>query len=315
MHNNHTVVSLFSGCGGIDLGFIGDFTYLNQYFCKLNFDIIYANDIDKNACLTYQNNLHKNVSCLDINDVDITQIKKSDIVIGGFSCQDFSNAGKRLGFATQRGNLYKSMIKVISVINPKLFLAENVKGILTIDNGNSIKTIINDFENIGYNVVYKLLKVSDFGVSQKRERVIIIGTQKDTLPSFDFDTIQQRKAVSVYECIKDLEHYEENAIANHQWSKAKRNKGQGNSVINKDDFAPTIRAEHHGNIEFHYNKHRRLSAREAARIQSFPDDFIFYPSTSSAYRQIGNAVPPVFAWCIANAIQAYFNTVNSNSSY
>jgi DNA (cytosine-5)-methyltransferase 1 len=199
------------------------------------------------------------------------------------------------------------MCKVIHHIKPKLFLAENVKGILTIDNGKTIQTIVTDFENLGYNISYKLLKVSDFGVSQKRERVIIIGTKKDILPKFTFDSIPINKACNVYYVIKDLENCEEDSTNNHQWSKAKINKGQGNSVIDKNDFAPTMRAEHHGNIEFHYNGKRRLSAREAARIQSFPDDFIFYPSTSSAYRQIGNAVPPVFAWCLAKEIQQFLD--------
>lgn len=197
------------------------------------------------------------------------------------------------------------MCNVIKQVRPKLFLAENVKGLLTIDNGNAIKTIINDFEELGYNIAYKLLKVSDFGVPQKRERVIIIGTKKDILPIFNFDKIKLKTSCHIYDAIKDLENYPEGTIKNHMWSKAKKNNGQGNSIVNKNDFAPTMRAEHHGNIEFHYNGSRRLSAREAARIQSFPDDFLFYPSTSSAYKQIGNAVPPVFAWHIALAIQSF----------
>jgi DNA (cytosine-5)-methyltransferase 1 len=179
--------------------------------------------------------------------------------------------------------------------------------LLTINNGNAIKTIIKDFGNLGYNITYKLLKVSDFEVPQKRERVIIIGTRKDILPKFNFDKIKHKKAGNVYNAINDIANYDEGFIENHKWSKAKMNKGQGNSVIDKNDFAPTMRAEHHGNIEFHYDGKRRLSAREAARIQSFPDDFIFYPSTSSAYKQIGNAVPPVFAWHIASAIQQFLD--------
>ena len=200
------------------------------------------------------------------------------------------------------------MCDVIKHTQPKIFLAENVKGLLTIDNGKAIKTIIQDFENLDYNISYKLLKVSDFGVPQKRERVIIIGTKKNVLPYFDFNLLTHSKSTYVFDAIKDLEHLEEGTIANHIWSKAKKNKGQGNSIINKDDFAPTMRAEHHGNIEFHWNGERRLSAREAARIQSFPDDFVFYPSTSSAYKQIGNAVPPVFAWHVAQAIQNFLGT-------
>lgn len=304
---NYSITSLFSGCGGLDLGFYGGFKFLNKDYARLKFDTIYANDIDKNACLTFQKNFHKEIICSDINKLNIATLRQSDIVIGGFPCQDFSHAGKRLGFDSERGNLYKSMCSVIRHIKPKLFLAENVKGLLTINNGNAIQTVIKDFEKLEYNISYELLKVSDFEVPQKRERVIIIGTRKDILPQFNFNVLKKNQACNVYDAIKDIENYNEGDIHNHKWSKAKMNRGQGNSIIDKNDFAPTMRAEHHGNIEFHYNGNRRLSAREAARIQSFHDDFIFYPSTSSAYKQIGNAVPPVFAWYIASAIQDFLD--------
>ena len=305
----YTITSLFSGCGGLDLGFYGGFQYLNTIYKKLNFSTVFANDVDKNACLTFAKNFNHNIVCNDVNNViDNNILNYTDIVIGGFPCQDFSHAGKRMGFKSKRGNLYKSMCRVIRSIKPKLFLAENVKGLLTIDSGNAIRQIIEDFESVDYNVSHKLFKVSDFGVPQKRERVIIIGTQKDSLSSFDFSNINTiQKRISVKNAIHDLENIREGEIENHMWSKAKKNRGQGNNVINANDFAPTMRAEHHGNIEFHWNGKRRLSAREVARIQSFPDDFIFYPSTSSAYRQIGNAVPPAFAWHIAKSIEEFLD--------
>lgn len=309
--DNYTITSLFSGCGGLDLGFHGGFKFLEKNYAKLKFETIYANDINPHACETFIRNIGIDIVCADINNIDITKLQSTDIVIGGFPCQDFSHAGKRIGFDSERGNLYKRMCNVVKHIKPKLFLAENVKGILTIDDGKVIQTIINDFESLGYNISYKLLKVRDFEVSQKRERVIIIGTKKDILPNFNFDNIKINKAGFVYEVIRDMEDVIEGDIHNHYWSKAKVNNGQGNSIIDKNDFAPTMRAEHHGNIEFHYNGKRRLSAREAARIQSFPDDFIFYPSTSSAYKQIGNAVPPVFAWHIANEIQRFLDGGNN----
>ena len=302
----YTITSLFSGCGGLDLGFHGNFEYLKLNFEKLNFRTVFANDIDKSACETFTKNFKQDILCKDINYIEINSLEQTDIVLGGFPCQDFSHAGKRKGLEASRGMLYKKMCAVVNHIKPKLFLAENVKGLLTINNGDTIKTIVKDFEDLGYRVIYKLLKVSDFGVSQKRERVII-GTRRDALPVFDFDLIKKQSATSVFEVINNLEDIEEGKIANHCWSKAKKNKGQGNIIINKNDFAPTIRAEHHGNIEFHWNGKRRLSAREVARIQSFPDNFIFYPSTSSAYKQIGNAVPPVFAWHIAKSIQDFLD--------
>ena len=310
------VLSLFAGCGGLDLGFQGGFEFLNKTYSRTNFDVIWSNDIDKNACQTYRNNFSHNIVCADIRDLlenkyinlfDEPIPLEADIVLGGFPCQDFSHAGKRRGFDSKRGTLYQAMSKVIEKAKPKLFLAENVKGLLTMNNGDAIKQIVKDFEGLGYNITYKLLLTANFEVPQKRERVLIIGTRKDILPVFEFpnNVTQNDNWVTLETAIGDLENQPEGHLDNHFWSKAKKNKGQGNNPVSKDKPGPTMRAEHHGNIEFHWNEKRRLSAREAARIQSFPDSFIFYPSTSSAYKQIGNAVPPVFAWHIAKSIEKF----------
>ena len=314
----YTLVSLFAGCGGLDLGFTGGFEVLNKKYAKRNFDLTWANDFEKNACLTFSKYFNKEIVCADIVEVlkgnypDLfsnKMPKKADVVIGGFPCQDFSLAGKRRGFNSKRGNLYQSMVEVVRRLEPALFIAENVKGLLSMNGGDAIETIKKDFAKLGYNVEYKLFHVADYGVPQNRERVIIVGTsKKKKMPPFVFPKPihTKDKWISVGEAIKDLEKIEENSFPNHSWSRAKMFEGtQGNSIINKDKIAPTMRAEHHGNIEWHWNKKRRLSAREAARIQTFPDDFIFYPSTSSAYKQIGNAVPPVFGWHIAKAVEDY----------
>ncbi|GAA9846273.1 DNA cytosine methyltransferase [Helicobacter pylori] len=301
-----TITSLFSGCGGLDLGFCGGFDFLNRYYAKNPFKIIYANDLDKNAVLTYQKNLNAHIECKDVKEVDFDKLMPTDIVLGGFPCQDFSFAGKRKGLKSERGRLYESMIRCVKDLKPKIFLAENVKGLLNIDNGNTFRKILDSFKDLGYMVNFACLKVSDFGVSQLRERVIMVGVNESYFEEpFNFKILKKSHAPFVYEILKDLENLTEGAMPNHFYSRAKRNKGQGNNAINKDTYAPTMRAEHHGNIEYHYNNHRRLSAREAARIQSFPDNFIFYPSTSSAYRQIGNAVPPVFAWHLAQGIKEF----------
>lgn len=316
--SKYKILSLFSGCGGLDLGFQGGYQFLRKTFPKNNFEVVWANDIDKNACLTYRNYFDHPIICGDIRDIlknkNLSLFDKPipsnvDIVLGGFPCQDFSHAGKRRGFDSKRGTLYQAMSDVILKTKPILFLAENVKGLLTINDGEAIQKIITDFEELGYNVTYKLLLTADFGVPQKRERVVIIGTRKDVLPKYDFKLLHQQNKgwLTLETAIGDLENKKEGEIENHFWSKAKKNKGQGNSTVTKDAPGPTMRAEHHGNIEFHWNGKRRLSAREAARIQSFPDNMLFYPSTSSAYKQIGNAVPPVFAWYLASTIEKFLS--------
>ena len=316
--SKYKILSLFSGCGGLDLGFQGGFRFLKNKFPENNFQVIWANDIDKSACLTYRKYFDHPIICGDIRNIlknkhanlfDEPIPSKVDIVLGGFPCQDFSHAGKRRGFDSKRGTLYQAMSDVILKTKPMLFLAENVKGLLTMNNGGAIRQIVTDFQNLGYYVSYKLLLTADFGVPQKRERVVIIGTRKDLLPKYDFEllTSLNKKWLTLETAIGDLENEKEGEVENHFWSKAKKNNGQGNNAVSKGSPGPTMRSEHHGNIEFHWNKKRRLSAREAARIQSFPDDMIFYPSTSSAYKQIGNAVPPVFAWYLAKSIEKFIN--------
>jgi DNA (cytosine-5)-methyltransferase 1 len=314
----YKVISLFAGCGGLDLGFIGGFSFFGKTYEHRKFQIEWANDIDEHACHTYRKNFNKDAVCGSIVDIlngnyavppDRKMPTNVDVVLGGFPCQDFSHAGKRKGFNSERGRLYQSMIEVIDRTRPLVFVAENVKGLLTMGRGQAIQTIMEDFSKLGYDVRCKLFNVADYGVPQTRERVVIIGTIRSKLPAFENENFpkptHEGKWIKLSEAIGDLENKGEGDLPNHFWSKAKKNTGQGNNTVSPDKPGPTMRAEHHGNIEFHWNGERRLSAREAARIQSFPDDFIFYPSTSSAYRQIGNAVPPVMAWHIAKSIEIF----------
>jgi DNA (cytosine-5)-methyltransferase 1 len=312
----YKVISLFTGCGGLDLGFRGGFNFLGKKYSKNNFEIIWANDIDENACETFKKYFKHDIVCGDIRNILQNKNKssqtlpdKADIVVGGFPCQDFSHAGKRKGFDSLRGTLYRSMMEVVKRTKPSLFIAENVKGLLTMNKGAAIRKIVKDFESLGYNVVYKLLTAADYGVPQIRERVVIVGTLKNKLPMFEHPQAILSKInwVSLKKALGDLENLKEGEAANHFWSKAKKNKGQGNSTVSADKPGPTMRTEHHGNIEWHWNDKRRLSAREAARIQSFPDDFIFLPSTSAAYKQIGNAVPPVMGWHVARSVQQFLD--------
>ncbi|MDA8234891.1 MAG: DNA cytosine methyltransferase [Clostridia bacterium] len=323
------IVSLFSGCGGMDLGFRGNFTYLGNKYEDLGFDIVFANDIFKEACLTYERYFEHYPVTQDIKEyLDFGgQIPKCHLVIGGFPCQDFSVSGKRKGLNSERGRLYEQMKRVIEIAKPCIFIAENVKGLTNM--GDVLEKIKNDFSQLSpeYEIDHFLLMAADFGVPQTRERVFIVGTRKDLKVSFypptpthAADQYDSRKPwVTAKQAIDDLWGLETtDKIPNqNQFSKA-RNYGehlQGNKPIKPDFPSPTIRAEHHGNIEFHYNNSRRLTVRECARLQSFPDDFVFYGSGSRAYVQVGNAVPPVLAWHIAKQVKDYFERLNKKDKY
>lgn len=322
------VASLFSGCGGMDLGFKGDFKIFNKKFDKNPFEIVFANDIVEKACETYKHNFKHSILNANIRDVDENGIPKADIVIGGFPCQDFSHAGKRKGLEAERGRLYLEMKRVIEHLNPIAFVAENVDGIRTSSKGtdtSALDIIIDDFAKSGYHVEYKALNAADYGVPQTRVRVIIIGVRSDYYSHIYYPkpvrgTHTNIPWMTAKEAIDDLwDKLDDPNIFNHKksdYSKAKFYPGkkmQGNCQISADKPSMTIRAEHHGNIEGHYRTTnidepenmqfwRRLSVRECARIQTFPDDFEFPCAASSAYKLVGNAVPPVLGWHIARAL-------------
>lgn len=291
------------------MGLEGGFVSLGEKYKTRPFEVIWANDDNSRACQTLSLNFpHTTVICRDILEVLKSPkiIPQADVVVGGFPCQDFSLSGKRGGLTVKRGQLYLSMVKTIKQLQPKVFLAENVKGLVSWQQGLGIQTMIKDFEALGYYVEYKILNAADYGVPQNRERVIIIGKRKDLGKEILWPTPNtNKKKVNLKRAIGDLENdHKHFCLPNAGYSKAKLFPGtQGNTATSADKPGPTMRAEHHGNIEFHYKLPRRLSAREAARIQSFPDDFVFLQSTSDAYRQIGNAVPPVLAWHLAGSLE------------
>lgn len=319
MSQNYKVVSLFAGCGGLDLGLMGGFQTQKKLWTQNPFQVIWANDFNKDATETYKAFFGDHVYCADINAVldapsKYAFPKSADIVVGGFPCQPFSHAGLRLGLSDRRGSLYLAMRETVNRLRPKAFIAENVRGILTIEQGETIKKIVADFASLGYRVNFHLYHAADYDVPQTRERVLIVGIRDDL--GFEFVPPAPTSAENhpaVKDSLDDLAKLPEGAVPNHYWSKARKNKGQGNNKISADAPGPTMRAEHHGNIEFHYSEQRRLSAREAARIQTFPDDMVFVPSTSAAYRQIGNAVPPVLAWHVGKALAAQLAASESDS--
>lgn len=302
------VVSLFSGCGGMDLGFRGDFSVLGQLYKRLPFEIIWANDLNEAACKTYRRNIGAHIVLGDIWQVMDDLPASADVVIGGFPCQDISVNGKGAGVTGKRSGLYRAMVEVVNKLKPKVFVAENVKGLLMKHNAESLKQVLSDFKALGYTISYKLYNAADYGVPQTRERVIIVGTRSDVSEFFHPEPIfTKREHISAYQAIHDLHDLPENEAINHVWSRANKSAEQGNRKLIADRPGYTIRAECHGNIQFHYDLPRRISMREAARFQSFPDTFIFDSKLRETERQVGNAVPPVLAWHIANAITDCLN--------
>lgn len=288
------IVSLFAGAGGLDLGLI-----------QAGHKVIWANDNDSDSCLTYEKNIGKHVICKNIEEVEIESIPECDVVVGGFPCQGFSLANRRREPEDSRNVLYKYFYKIIRAKQPKYFLAENVRGLLSLGNGEIIKQIVSDFEKAGYLVDYKLFNTANFGVPQTRMRVIIAGTRKDlNTNKFEFpeELIKKEDWISVGKALKDIpEPNGVEVLKNHVYSKYKvtNRNFTGHRMTDPDKPSPTILARGNGKggvcaIQ-HPNNHRRMSVRESAIVQTFPLDFEFVGSMSSMYRQIGNAVPVLFA--------------------
>ena len=297
------IVSLFSGAGGLDYG-----------FTMAGHTIVWANDIFCDAVLTYKRNIGDHIVCEDITKVSSEEIPACDMVIGGFPCQGFSVANVKRHEDDDRNVLYLQLLRVIKEKQPRFFLAENVKGILTLGGGKVFERIMEDFRSLNYSVQYKLLNAADYGVPQKRERVIIVGVRNDVDFKYTYPkpTHNQEgdnglaKWVSSSEALSILPDPDmPNDIANHVYSKYKLNINGyiGHRLLDPEKPAPTVtaRGDDKGGVVIlpHPNGQRRMTCRELATIQSFPVDYYFEGKPSSIYRQIGNAVPPMLAYNIA----------------
>lgn len=303
------VVSLFSGAGGLDLG-----------FKMAGNDIIWANDIYADAVATYEKNLGNHIILGDISSISTDNIPDCDIVIGGFPCQGFSVANTKRHAADERNALYKQLIRVIDAKRPKFFLAENVKGIKTLERGKVFQMILDDFSSMGYKVVSDTLNAADYGVPQKRLRVIIVGVRNDIDFEYSFPSPTNSECgekglppwVSVAEAMEPIPDPDlPNSLPNHDYSKYKLqfNGYLGHRALDPGKPAPTVtaRGDDKGGVVVlpHPNGLRRMSCRELAAVQSFPLDFVFCGNRSSVYRQIGNAVPPLLGYAVANMFNQY----------
>ena len=295
------ILSLFSGAGGLDLGLI-----------QAGNSVIWANDIDANAVETYKKNIGEHIVLGDIREIDIMALPMSDVVVGGFPCQGYSQANRFRMLEDERNILYRFFYEVILQTQPRFFIAENVKGILSLGKGEAIKQILSDFESAGYNTDLRLVNMADYGVPEIRQRVFIVGQRIDLGDKMIFRFPKQthdkdgknglKKWVSISEAIGKFPDPDlPNDVINHEYSKYKVEYRDytAHRQTDPDKPSPTILARGNGGGGVcaipHYNGKRRLTVRESAAVQTFPDDFKFYGARGSCYRQIGNAVPVLFA--------------------
>lgn len=335
------VVSMFSGCGGLDLG-----------FHQAGYDVVWANDFDYDACETYQHNIGDIVHG-DVTQLDVPEISGVDVLSAGFPCQPFSNAGSRKGTNDPRGRLFEQPFRFIEKLNPKAIVFENVRGILSTrtEEGKLIDEIVDRLNSeFGYHVSYRLLNFSHFGVPQNRIRVIIIGVKNKNYLGHVFPEIVDGRDLSLSATLKgisdDLPNQTELMKLNPQalhygamipeggswkslpyevlperWKKIRDNMAKYRYPnffrrYARDEISGTITAafkpENAG--VWHPIENRIFSVREIARIQTFPDDFEFKGrTTKSKYQQIGNAIPPLMGKSLANQLKHYFEKTKVSS--
>ena len=297
---------------------VGGFKYLSKEYPPLGFEIAFAVDFDKKAVETYNANFAHKAVCYDVKEVDFNSLGDIDVLIGGFPCQSFSTVNPTKDTNDARANLYKEIVRFLRIKQPRFFICENVKGLVTLQKGGIIRKIVSEFSSEGYDVSYRILKAADFGVPQKRERVIIAGVRKGENATFEFpEPVVMPSSYTPLSAVidrLDIEngkyYFSERAVAGMKNAKGNMKRGLWQDLsgpcltitshlaktsINSRDPVLLVDAEK--------ELYRRFTPREAARIQSFPDTFLFPVSDSYAYKQIGNAVPPVMMWHVARALQ------------
>jgi DNA (cytosine-5)-methyltransferase 1 len=296
------IISLFAGAGGLDLG-----------FHQAGFDISWAIDNDSDAVKTYEKNIGAHALLGDVRDVNFSELDETDGIIGGFPCQGFSLANTGRTVDDSRNTLYLSFVRAVRELKPKFFLAENVKGILSLGKGDVFKHILADFSNAGYACKHALVNASHYGVPQNRQRVLIFGIRNDLDPGdFEWPPIQTThlSPPTIGAALKSIPDPDEpHDLLNHVYSqfKLKFNGYISNRAVDPEKPSPTItaRGDHKGGamIIHHPSNKRRLTCREAALVQGFPLDYEFIGSMTSVYKQIGNAVPPPLARAAAEHIK------------
>jgi DNA (cytosine-5)-methyltransferase 1 len=319
----HRVASLFSGSGGMDLG-----------FKEAGFDILWANDVNHWACETFKKNFGDHIAEGSITTIKNEDIPECDIILGGFPCQDFSMIWKRMGLKTDRGNLYRQFVRVVLAKQPKMFVAENVRGLLSANKGKAVTQIAEDFGKAGYKVDVYPINFADYGAPQLRQRVLIIGVRNDLNKEFKLPahTHTPDQYITAKEALKDadkvLYNNEHQNINPSTVAKLRLIPPGGNFTdipknsphyvkgmishvyrrLHPDKPSTTIIAGGGGGTwGYHWKENRPLTNRERARLFGYPDDFQFVGSIAEVRRQIGNSVPPAGIKPIAKAIKKFLD--------
>ena len=328
------IVSLFAGCGGLDLG-----------FKKAGFNIVWANEFDKTIHDTYRFN-HPNtiLNTSDIRTLTSEDIPDCDGIIGGPPCQAWSEGGKQLGIKDPRGQLFLDYIRIINYKKPKFFVIENVQGILNDKHKNSLSDFINKLREAGYRISYELLNAADYKIPQDRFRVIFIGIRNDLSNQYVFPNAVSPVPITLRQAIGDIteppRYYCDNRVVENNPNRMNHDVYTGpydtkymarNRVRGWDETSYTMQAlaknapQHPQAPKMAYisssqrvfakgfeHLYRRLSVRECARIQTFPDNFRFiYDDVKDGYKMVGNAVPPRLAWYIALQMKKAFSDIMS----
>lgn len=312
---HYTAVSMFSGCGGMDLGFLGDFKVFGKTYEQHPFKIVGAYDNLDDAVKTYRLNLGDEIENTDLEKVEAAELPAADVLIGGFPCQDFSSSGTKTGLAGERGQLYTSLVRYMREHRPKVVVGENVPHLGRLAGGTYLEKILKDFEAEGYSFRVWDIHCPSYGLPQSRRRLFLIGVRND-LPGFPCKPVPTHANAyfTIEQALKDLENIQDEKVPNQSQffiaTRATSGGGQGDHKNQRGEVAYCIRANSRGRIQFHYDLDRRLTVRECARLQSFPDDFVFPFTTQRNLTLIGNAVPPIIGHLVAGSILKFLQGEN-----
>ena len=317
--SSFAAASLFAGCGGMDLGLTGGFAFNGNVYERLPTSVVHASDFDARVVNIYNLNFRDKAKVIDIKELQSSSIPDVDIILGGFPCQSFSVIAqnpKRLGYKDQKGMLFFEMKRIVKEKQPKAFIAENVKGILSANQGEALPLIIEEFEEAGYHVKYKLLNASHFGVPQKRERVFIVGFKsREHFDGFEFpepNTLTNPPVIRDFleppENIDPKAYFSDRAVAGMRATKNSKtmNKGRAQDISGPSN---TLGA-HLAKVSLNSTdpvlnldgRYRMFTPREVARLQSFPDSFRLTETRGHNYVALGNAVPPVLMWHVSKSV-------------